>query len=73
MTEAWKQIIEKKAQILILQKEINSLKSKAVLELRKLGYSHDKICGIIGIGKVNSIKYASVNKNEQVRNNDLKK
>ncbi len=57
--EAWKKIIEKKGQIEILQREIHSLKKKAVLELRRLGYSHDKICGILGIGKINSIKFAS--------------
>jgi len=56
--EAWKQIIEKKSQILILNREIESLKNNAVKELRKLGYSHDRICGILGIGKINSIKYA---------------
>ncbi len=54
--EAWKQIIEKRGQIAILQREIELLKRKAVLELRKVGYSHDKICGILGIGKITSIK-----------------
>ena len=56
--EAWKQIIEKKGKIEKLNREINSLKENAVKELRKMGYSHDKICGILGIGKVNSVKFA---------------
>ena len=56
--EAWKQIIGKKSQMLILKKEIDMLKGKAVRELRDLGFSHDKICGILGIGKMNSIKFS---------------
>jgi len=56
--EAWKQVIEKKSQKLILDREIELLKKRAVKELRYLGYSHDRICSILGIGKINSIKYS---------------
>lgn len=58
MVEAWKQMIEKRGDIKKLNLEINSLKERAVKELRKMGYSHDKICGILSMGKVNSIKFA---------------
>lgn len=62
MEESWKQIIRKQGEREILQREIDLLKRKAVLELRKMGYSHDRICGILGIGKINSIKFAKQKK-----------
>lgn len=55
---AWTKIVEKKGQISQLRKEINLLKQKAVLELRRLGCSHDEICRILSIGKINSIKFS---------------
>ena len=68
--EAWKQIIEKQSKMLILKREIDVLKKKAVKELRELGYSHDKICGILGIGKINSIKYSKEQRRRSNRRRD---
>jgi hypothetical protein len=60
MKSAYEQIIEKRSKMLILKREIDMLKSKAVKELRDLGYSHNNICNMIGIGKINSIKFSKM-------------
>lgn len=60
--EAYKKIIELKGSIFRVGREVEKLKPKAVIELRNLGYSHDDIAKVIGIGKITSIALAKKGK-----------
>jgi len=58
MEKNYEQIIELKAEKIKIDMKIKNLKPTAVKELRKMGYSFDKIINILGIGKLNAIKYS---------------
>jgi len=53
---AFEEIIILNGQQLKLEKQINELKSKAIVELYDLGYSYDDITRILHVGKSTAIK-----------------
>lgn len=58
MKKNYEQIIDLKAEKIKIDMKIKNLKPKAVKELREMGYSFDKIVNILGIAKINAIKYS---------------
>lgn len=62
--KAYEEIIVLQAKHLQLQDKINSLKPQAVKELKKMGYSYDKICSVLSIGKINVMEIIKGNKTE---------
>lgn len=62
--KAYEKIIVLQAKHLCIQDEINDLKPQAVKELKELGYSYDKICAILSMGKINVLEIVKGTKTE---------
>lgn len=65
--KAYDEIIQIAGKMRLLTKRLKVLKPKAVKELRKLEYSYDDIVKILGVGKINAIKWSKGVKRNQKR------
>lgn len=57
-TQALAKMIIMKGEMSKLSNKIKKLTPAAVRDLRKYGFSHDEISRMLGIGKINSIKFS---------------